>query len=48
MIGRDYGYGGHIYKELKLIENGVFKALLCDQYYHHKLGLPKNGNSASC
>lgn len=48
MIGRDYGYGGHIYKELKLIENGVFKAFMCDQYYHHKLGLPKNGNSASC
>jgi predicted Zn-dependent protease len=48
MIHRDYGSGGHIYKPLKLIEKGVFKAFMCDQYFHHKLGLPKNGNTADC
>jgi predicted Zn-dependent protease len=48
MIGQVYGSGGHIYKALKLIDKGVFKAFLCNQYYHHKLGLPKNGNTASC
>lgn len=48
MIGQAYGSGGHIYKTLKLIDKGVFKAFMCDQYYHHKLGLPKNGNTASC
>lgn len=48
MIGKDYSSSGHIYKSLPLIKNGVFKAFLCNQYYHHKLGLPKNGNEASC
>jgi len=48
MIGKDYGSGGHIYKALKLIENGVFKAFMCNKYYHHKLDIPKNGNDASC
>lgn len=48
MIRKDYGSGGHIYRPLKLIENGHFRSFLCDQYYHYKLGLPKNGNTASC
>ena len=48
MIRKDYGSGAHIYRPLKLIENGVFRNFLCNQYYHHKLGLPKNGNPASC
>ncbi len=48
LIRQDYGSGGHIYRPLKLIENGVFKAFMCDNYYHHKTGLPKNGNQGSC
>lgn len=48
MINRDYGSGGHIYRPLKLIENGFFRSFICDQYYHKKTGLPKNGNTASC
>lgn len=48
MIRQDYGSGGHIYKPLKLIEKGVFRAFTCDNYYAHKTGLPKNGNTASC
>ncbi|MCD8480123.1 MAG: TldD/PmbA family protein [Candidatus Cloacimonetes bacterium] len=48
MIRKDYGSGGHIYRPLKLIEAGCFRNFMCNQYYHHKLGLPKNGNTASC
>lgn len=48
MIRQDYGSEGHIYKLLKLIENGVFRAFTCNNYYAHKTGLPKNGNTASC
>ncbi len=48
MIGKDYGSNGHIYKKLDLIDKGVFKAFMCDSYFHHKLGLPKNGNTGDC
>lgn len=48
MIRQDYGAEGHIYKPLKLIEKGVFRAFTCNNYYAHKTGLPKNGNTASC
>jgi predicted Zn-dependent protease len=48
MIRQDYGSDGHIYKPLKLVKNGVFKAFMCDHYYHHKTGLPKNGNTGNC
>jgi predicted Zn-dependent protease len=48
MIRLDYGSDGHIYKPLTLIDKGVFKAFLCDNYFSHKTGLPKNGNTASC
>ncbi len=48
MIRQDYGSEGHIYKPLKLIEQGVFRAFTCNNYYSHKTGLPKNGNTASC
>ena len=48
MIRKDYGSNAHIYHPLKLIEHGYFRNFLCNQYYHHKLGLPKNGNTASC
>ncbi|NLW19691.1 MAG: TldD/PmbA family protein [Candidatus Cloacimonetes bacterium] len=48
MIRADYGSSGHIYRRLPLIEKGVFRNFMCDNYYSHKTGLPKNGNSASC
>ncbi|MCB5262338.1 MAG: hypothetical protein LHW64_04505 [Candidatus Cloacimonetes bacterium] len=48
MIRRDYGDQGHIYRALKLIEDGQFRAFMCGQYYHLKLGLPKNGNTGAC
>ncbi len=48
LIHSDYGDGGHIYRPLKLIDRGHFKAFMCGSYHHHKLGLPKNGNQAAC
>lgn len=48
IIRQDYGSDGQVYKPLKLIENGVFKAFMCDHYYHRKTGLAKNPNTASC
>lgn len=48
MIRKDYGSGGHIYRPLKLIEHGHFRNFMCDQYYHFKTGLPKNGNTGAC
>jgi len=48
LITYDYNNEGHIYKPLTLVEKGVFKAFTCNNYYHHKTSLPKNGNSMSC
>jgi len=48
MIHRAYGAGGHLYNRLELIEKGVFKNFLCNNYYAHKTGLPNNGNTTSC
>lgn len=48
LIHCDYGDGGHIYRPLKLIDKGYFRAFMCNNYFHHKLGLPKNGNQGNC
>lgn len=48
MIRMEYGSDGHIYNPLKLIDKGYFRNFTCNQYFHHKTGLPKNGNTASC
>ncbi len=48
MIRSDYGSNGHIYRFLPLVEAGIFRNFLCDNYYAHKTGLPKNGNRAAC
>lgn len=48
LIRQDYGSDGHIYRPLKLVDKGVFRAFLCNNYFSHKTGLPKNGNTASC
>lgn len=43
-----YNGDGHVYNRLPLIENGVFTSFMCNNYYSHKTGLPKNGNSGAC
>lgn len=48
LITSDYNNEGHHYSPLTLVDKGVFKAFTCNNYYHHKTGLPKNGNTASC
>ncbi len=48
LIGVSYNSEGHIYEKATLIEKGVFKSFLVDNYYSHKTGLKKNGNEAEC
>ncbi len=48
IISVDYNGDGHIYRPLQLVEQGVFKNFMCNNYYAHKTGLPKNGNSGAC
>jgi len=48
LISFEYNNDGHIYRPLKLIDKGIFKSFMCSNYYAHKTGLPKNGNTGSC
>ncbi len=48
MINFDYNNEGHIYKKLTLIEKGIFRNFMVDNYYAHKTGMTKNGNSGDC
>jgi len=48
VITSSYNGDGHIYRPLKLVENGVYRAFMCSNYYAHKTGLPKNGNTGNC
>lgn len=48
IISFDYNSDGHVYRPLKLVDKGVFKSFMCNNYYAHKTGLPKNGNNGSC
>jgi len=48
IINFAYNSDGHIYNKLSLIDRGVFKNFLVDNYYSHKTGLKKNGAEASC
>jgi len=48
IISFDYNHDGHIYNQLSLIDKGVFKNFMCNNYYAHKTGLAKNGNSGAC
>ncbi|MCD4828617.1 MAG: TldD/PmbA family protein [Candidatus Cloacimonetes bacterium] len=43
-----YNSEGHLYQSLDIIENGVFRNFLVDNYYAHKTGLTKNGNVGMC
>lgn len=48
IIGIDYNSDGHIYNKTVLIEKGVFKNYLVNNYYSHKTGLTKNGGGGEC
>ncbi|MFA7057605.1 MAG: metallopeptidase TldD-related protein [Candidatus Cloacimonadales bacterium] len=48
LVNFDYNGEGRKIEKLMLIENGVFKNYLVDNYYGNKLGLPVNGNDGSC
>jgi PmbA protein len=48
IISYDYNYDGHVYQPLPLIDQGRFLNFMSNNYFSHKTGLPKNGNSGSC
>ena len=48
IIQRDYTSEGHIYHRVPIIEKGVFKAFIVDNYYGNKLGMEKNGTEGDC
>jgi len=48
LINFDYNSDGHIYKKNHLIENGVFKNFMVDNYYGRKLKMKKNGADGEC
>lgn len=47
-IKTDYNYDGHLYSRVALIENGIFKNFMIDNYYGNKMGLEKNGAEGNC
>jgi len=47
LINFDYNNDGHIYKKILIIENGVFKNFIVDNYYGRKLNMEKNGADGS-
>jgi len=48
LITYDYNSEGHIYNKLPLVEHGIFRNFMCNNYYSHKTGLPNNGNVGAC
>lgn len=48
LINFDYNRDGHIYEKTKLIENGVFKNFLVDNYYSYITKLENNGANGNC
>jgi PmbA protein len=48
LINFDYNSDGHIYQKTVLVEDGVFRNFLTNNYYSHKTGLAKNGAEAEC
>lgn len=43
LINFDYNHDGHLYQKTILIEQGVFRNFLVDNYYGRKLKMEKNG-----
>lgn len=48
LINFDYNSDGHIYKKNHLIEKGIFKNFMVDNYYGRKLKMKKNGADGEC
>ncbi|NQV18150.1 MAG: TldD/PmbA family protein [Armatimonadetes bacterium] len=48
LINFDYNSDGHVYKKNHLIEKGVFKNFMVDNYYGRKLKMKKNGADGEC
>jgi predicted Zn-dependent protease len=48
LIGYKYNEDGHIYKKTALIENGIFRNFMVDNYYGRKLNMKKNGATGKC
>ena len=48
LINFDYNSDGHIYKKNHLIDKGVFKNFMVDNYYGRKLKMKKNGADGEC
>jgi len=47
MMQYDYTSSGHPYENLKIIENGVFRNFMVNNYYAHKLKMKETGSEAS-
>ncbi len=45
LINFDYNSDGHVYNNVPIISNGVFKNFMVDNYYGRKLKMKKNGAS---
>jgi PmbA protein len=43
LINFDYNSDGHPYRKMPIIENGIFKNFMVDNYYGRKLKMDKNG-----
>jgi len=48
LINYQYNGDGHVCRPLPLVERGVFRNFLVDNYYAHKTGLAKNGADGIC
>lgn len=48
LIGYKYNDDGHIYKKTVLIERGIFRNFMVDDYYGRKLNMKKNGSMGKC
>ncbi len=48
LINFDYNSDGHVYKKNHLIEMGVFKNVMVDNFYGRKLKMKKNGADGEC
>lgn len=48
IVNFDYNSEGHLYATTPLIEKGVFKNFLVNNYYSYKTKLEENGAEASC
>ncbi len=48
VIKYDYNHDGHLAQKVDIIEKGVFKNFMVDNYYGRKLNMEKNGATGEC